>query len=389
MKMNRILYVIMFFAGMFMLNSCEIGRFVVFNIPGSNDYKIFPSRKITCDSVKYSFAEGLNEKSFGTSLSVALSNHTKIPFDSFLKEKRTLAFLVIHNDTIIYENYFNQCSQSSMIPSFSVAKSVTSTLIGCAIADGYIKSVDQPITDFIPEMKKNGFEKVTIKHLLQMTSGIDFKEGPFHLRNSTAEFYYGINIRKKACALRLKSPPGKKFEYASGSTQLLGLILERALKTKTVTDYLQEKIWQPLGMEYDASWSIDRERNGFEKTFCCLNARARDYAKIGRLYLNKGNWNGKQIIPESWVNESTKIDTTGGSAWNYQYQWWIASEQGDFYARGMLGQFVYVNPEKKLIIVRLGERGSGIDWPKVFMSIAREFDQKPSEDPYITESRVN
>lgn len=389
MKKKNLISGILLCAGMFLLNSCEIGRFVVFNVPDTNDYKIFPARRISCDSIKYSFVEGTNEKCLGTSFAVELNNNNRISLDSFLKEKKTLAFLIIHNDTIMYENYFNHCTQSSAIPSFSVAKSITSTLIGCAIDDGYIQSIDQPITDFIPEMKKNGFDKVTIKHLLQMTSGIDFKEGPFHLVNSTAEFYYGINIREKATSLKLKRQPGEKFEYASGGTQLLGLVLERALKTKTVTDYLQEKIWQPLGMEYDASWSIDRERNGVEKTFCCLNARARDYAKIGRLYLNNGNWNGKQIVSENWVKEATKIDTTAGSAWNYQYQWWIASKEGDFYARGMLGQFVYVNPEKKLIIVRLGERGAGVDWPEVFMSIAKEFDKKSSEEHYITESRVN
>jgi CubicO group peptidase (beta-lactamase class C family) len=320
---------------------------------------------------------------------VVTDENGQLSLDSFLGAKGTMAFLVIHDDTILYENYFNKCEKSSLIPSFSVAKAITSTLIGCAIDDGFIESTDQPITDFLPEMKKNGFEKVKIKHLLQMTSGIDFKEGLFHLRNSIAEFYYGINIREKAFSLKLKREPGEKFEYASGSTQLLGLVLERALKSTTVADYLQAKIWQPLGMEYEATWSLDRERNGFEKTFCCVNARARDFAKIGRLYMNKGNWNGKQIVSEAWVNECTRIDTTNGSAWNYQNQWWIASEEGDFYARGMLGQFVYVHPEKKLIIVRLGEKGAGIDWPKMFISIAKQFDRRSPEDFYVVESKVN
>jgi CubicO group peptidase (beta-lactamase class C family) len=388
MKMNK-LNILLFCTLAFLFNSCELGRYIVYNVPDVNDYKIFPSRKIYTNTEKFCFATDNNCNAQEFPKFVAQYNKHIVPLDSFLKKKRTLAFLVIHKDTIIYEKYFNQCDQSSIIPSFSVAKSVTSTLIGCAIDDGYIQSIEQPITDFLPEMKHKGFEKVKIRHLLQMTSGIDFKEGPFHLKNSTAEFYYGIKLRRKACSLRLKNEPGEKFEYSSGNTQLLGLILERALKSKTVTEYLQERIWQPLGMEYDASWSIDREKYGFEKTFCCLNARARDYAKIGRLYMNKGNWNGTQIISEDWVNEATKIDTEDGSAWNYQYSWWIASDKGDFYARGMLGQFVYVNPQKELIIVRLGERGAGVDWPKMFMSIADEIDAPDAFEPYIVESRVN
>jgi CubicO group peptidase (beta-lactamase class C family) len=372
------------------LYSCEIGRFVVFNVPDVKDYKLFPYRTIANDSVKFNFiSQSPLSNDSGMKIKVMQEENKEVPFDSFLEAKKTLAFLVIHDDTMVYENYFNQYDQSSVVPSFSVAKAVISTLIGCAIDDGYISSVDQPITDFIPEMRKNGFEKVKIKHLLQMTSGIDFKESCLYLNNSIAEFYYGINIREKAHSLRLKAAPGEKFEYASGNTQLLGMILERALVTKTVAVYLQERIWQPLGMEYEATWSLDRERNGCEKTFCCLNARARDFAKIGRLYMNKGNWNGRQIISEEWVNESTKVDTTEGGSENYKYQWWIASEEGDFYARGMLGQYIYVNPDRKLIIVRLGEKGAGIDWPKMFISIAEKFKNKSPEEFYIVESRVN
>ena len=123
-------------------------------------------------------------------------------------------------------------------------------------------------------------------------------------------------------------------------------------------------------MEYDASWSIDKNKNGLEKTFCCINARAIDFAKIGRLYLNKGNWQGKQIVSKKWVSESTKTDTTNGSVWFYKYQWWIPTETGDFMAEGILGQFVYVNPSKNLIIVRLGKKEGDVDWWNTFTSLA-------------------
>lgn len=300
-------------------------------------------------------------------------NEKAIAFDDYLETNHTVAFLIIRNDTIQYEKYFHGYDKTSIVASFSMAKSVTSMLIGCAIGDGLIKSVDEPVTNYLPELKKNGFEKVTIKHLLQMTSGLDFKESYFNPFGEAASFYYGRNLKKKIKRMKLKSEPGKTFEYVSGNPQLLGLILANALKTKTVSEYFQEKIWKPSGMEYGASWSIDQKKNGLEKTFCCINARARDFAKLGRLYLNEGNWNGKQLIPQEWVKESTKIDTANGSAWFYQYQWWLPSRNGDYMARGILGQYIYVNPVKKLIIVRLGKKPGGINWSSLFTTIAADY----------------
>src|SRR5690606_15577430 len=134
--------------------------------------------------------------------------------------------------------------------------------------------------------------------------------------------------------------------------------------------YFTEKVWRPLGMEYDASWSIDQKKDGMEKTFCCVNAVARDYAKIGRLYLNEGAWNGEQIVSRDWVKASTGVDTSKGSARFYQYQWWLPTGSGDFLAQGHLGQFIYVNPAKDLVIVRLGKNNGGVEWWPVFTSLA-------------------
>jgi CubicO group peptidase (beta-lactamase class C family) len=373
MKRKAIYLMLVFSFAICLFSSCEVARCIIYNVVDVNDYKIFPYRITKADDAKFCFAPNDCQDEKRIPVNILTSDDRKIYFDQFLEQKKTLAFLVIQNDTMVYEKYFNECNQTSIIPSFSIAKSITSTLIGCAIDDGYITSVDQPVTDYIPELKRNGFEKVTIKHLLQMTSSINFKEY-FYFSNSTPAYYYGTNLRAKVHKLKLRSEPGKKFEYSSGNTELLGLILEKALKTKTLTQYLEEKIWQPLGMEYNASWSLDQKRNGIEKTFCCLNARARDYAKLGRLYLNNGNWNGNQIVSESWIKESVKIDTTNGSVWFYQYQWWLASDEGDYYAKGMLGQILYVNPSKKLIIVRLGERSAGVNWSEICRTIAAGFD---------------
>lgn len=348
-----------------LLTSCQLGRFVFYNFADIKDHKKFKSRPLTADTSPFNF-QTTNKGKFPKELN-------NIPFDKYLEDNKTVAFLIIKNDTIQYEKYFKGYDKESIVPSFSMAKSVTSILIGCAIDEGLIKSVDEPITNYIPELIKNGFDKVTIKHLLQMTSGIKFNESYVNPFGDAASFYYGLNLRKEIEKMKLKTEPGKKFEYVSGNTQLLGLVLERSLKEKTITSYLQEKIWTPLEMEYDASWSIDRKKNGLEKTFCCLNARARDFAKIGRLYKNKGNWNGKQIVSQKWVEESTKLDTSEGSANYYQYQWWLPTPNEDFMAEGILGQFVYVNPKKDLIIVRLGKNEGKADWWTIFTSLSKAY----------------
>jgi CubicO group peptidase (beta-lactamase class C family) len=351
--------------------SCEIEKCIRYNLASINDYKIFPFHTTQASITKFQFfctnSSDLRLPKYFT------DNKQNIPFEEFLKSKSVIAFLVIHNDSIVYENYFKSYTASTPVPSFSIAKSITATLIGCAIDDGYIKSTNDKIIDYLPELEKNGFNKIRIKNLLQMTSGIKFKESYMAIFKGIPTYYYGKNLRKKISKLKLKSEPGKEFEYKSADSQLLGLVLEKAIKPKTITEYLQEKIWQPLGMEYDATWSIDNEKDGIEKTFCCLNARARDFAKFGRLYLNKGNWDGKQIVSTNWINQCTTVDTCIEAPGIYQNSWWIASNKGDFFSKGLLGQYVYVNPEKNLIIVRLGEKSAKVDWLNVFCTISNKF----------------
>ena len=350
-----------------LFSSCKFGRFVVYNFADIKDYKKFPSRPLTSNQTKFKFNSTLK----GIFPDTLKYGSRSLSFDKLLEDNKTVAFLIIKNDTIQYEKYFKGYNQESIIPSFSMAKSVTSILIGCAIDDGLIKSIDEPITNYIPELKKNGFEKVTIKHLLQMTSGLKFSESYFDPFGEAASFYYGRNLKREVSKLGLKRTPGEKFEYVSGNTQLLGSVLQSALKEKTITQYFQQKLWTPLEMEYDAPWSIDKKSDGTEKTFCCINARARDFAKIGRLYLNKGNWNGKQIVSKKWVEESTKIDVTEGSDEGYQYQWWLPSVNGGFMAEGILGQFIYVNPSKNIIIVRMGKNYGNVNWSDLFSLLAK------------------
>ena len=367
---KSIAFTLFAFATIMLLPTCQVGRFVYYNFAGIEDYKIFPSRTIANSGEKFFFQKATNPK-FPKTTTV---NGKQKTLDEYLSENKTVAFLIIKNDSIQYEKYFAGYDKQSIVPSFSMAKSVNSILIGCAIDDGLILSVDEPVTKYIPEMAKNGFEKVTIKHLLQMTSGIKFNESYYNPFGDAASFYYGFNLPKQISKMTLKNEPGTKFEYSSGDSQVLGLVLERALKGKKISVYLQEKIWQPLGMEFDATWSLDQEQNGLEKTFCCLNARARDFAKIGRLYKNKGNWNGKQIVSEKWVETSTTPDATAGGVNYYKYQWWLpTSSTTDFMAVGILGQYVYVSPEKNLIIVRLGRNYGNVDWNRFFVNVAKGY----------------
>ncbi len=364
----KILFVIFLSAISCFLSSCTFTKILWHNFSGIDDYTIFPHRKLNASQAPFRFAENFNP----SRIPVRFNNK---PLDDLLRENETVAFLIIKNDTLIYEKYFEDHSDSSISLSFSMVKSFLSILIGCAIDDGRIKSVDQPVTDYVPELKKNGYEKVKIKHLLQMTSGMDYNESdnPFGLH---AHMYYCSNLEEKLIELQLNEEPGKRFIYKSGENQLLGLILSRVLKPKTITTYMQEKLWEPLGMEYNGLFSIDREDEGLEKTFCCISAAAIDYAKLGRLYLNKGNWNGQQIVSRSWVVESTKIDTSEGSSINYKYQWWLSSrEKGAFMASGHLGQYVYVSPQNQLIIVRLGKSNGDLyheKWLDLFAFLSFE-----------------
>jgi CubicO group peptidase (beta-lactamase class C family) len=206
-----------------------------------------------------------------------------------------------------------------------------------------------------------------------MASGVKFGEGYNTPFSGAASFYYGRTLRRSIAHLKIEKEPMSGFDYKSVNTELLGLIIERATG-KHMTEYLDEKIWQPLGMEYDGSWSIDKKDNGLEKAFCCINAKARDFAKFGRLYLNKGNWNGQQIVPADWVQKSLAINTEPGTDWYYNRQWWLASkEDGDFSAVGHLGQYIYVYPKKNLVIVRLGVSRAKEEWINILRQVAKQF----------------
>ncbi|MCZ4407572.1 serine hydrolase [Cryomorphaceae bacterium 1068] len=371
--MNRRL-LFLFSALLIILASCTAGRMIIYNFADIKDYKKFANRPIQAPSDTWTFSYGDSLKPPKT----ITADGESMAWRDFLEEYKSVAFLLIRNDTILIEDYLNGYDEESIVTSFSVAKSVVSILYGIAIEEGIISGVDEPVTQYIPELKEAGFDKVTIEHLLQMTSGLKFNESYANPFGEAANYYYGSNLERLVTHAKLENEPGAEFNYVSGDTQILTLILSRALGEKAVSAYFEEKIWKPLGMEFDASWSLDK-KDGLEKGFCCLNMRARDFAKIGRLYLNKGNWNGTQIVPADWVAQSTKVDSSNGSADYYQYQWWLFPEKNEFYANGILGQYIFVSPDKNIVAVRLGKKTAGVGWSGFISKLSESYGQQIQE----------
>ncbi len=389
------------------LTSCHVGRFFVWNFADTNDKKKFASVDLKAPESTFYFKK-VDEEQNPLKLPETLRvDGETFSFENGLDESKTVAFLVIRNDSLLYENYLDDYTPQTIHTSFSVAKSFVSALVGIAIEEGHIKSVKEPISNYLTDLHPDINDTITIEDLLDMRSGITFNEGYYNPFGHVAKFYYGTNLRKYITQLKSGGAPDQNFDYISSNPQMLGSILENATG-KPLYEYMQEKIWTPLEMETDATWSIDSKKNKMVKAFCCLNATARDFAKFGRLYLNKGNWNGKQIVSEKWVTQSTTFDRVK-NGFQYSYQWWhmpyyqaktdttklpamydtgsyttkdsttnqkvektyLVSPTAPFLAEGILGQFIYINPEKNLIIVRLGKKYGKTQWERNFRAIAK------------------
>ena len=352
----------------FILNSCHVARFFWWNFADINDGEKFYSVPVRKANQPFVFNTGGNSVDILAPVSLSPIGHP-ISFDQLLQKNKTVSFLVIRNDSILYEKYFKDYTNASAIPSFSVSKSFVSALIGIAIDEGSIKSVDQKVTDFLPDLKDPGFASISVSDLLNMRSGIKFAESYGNPFAAMPRFYYGTNLMKMIRKLKTKDHPDKYYDYQSVNTILLTLILEKATGVPANV-YLQEKIWKPLGMEADASWNVDNKKNLVIKSNCCINAHTRDFARFGRLYLNKGNWEGHQIISSDWIRETLSItnDSRDSQGYPYKYHWRVMPD-GQMFAKGILGQYIYINPEKQVIIIRLGSATGDIHWIKLFQEI--------------------
>lgn len=291
---------------------------------------------------------------------------------AFLKDVETTGLFVVQDDKLMFEQYWLGHDASTQAASWSVVKSYVSALVGVAIRDGLIGSVDDLASDYLPELEGSGYEGATIKHALQMSSGASWNES-FNTPDSDVPklrvcFQPGGSLDDLALNRKRSHPPGQFNHYNSMDTHILAMIV-RKVTGRSVTDYLADEIWTPLGMEDDAFWVVDGQ--GAEFASGGLSATLRDHAKFGQLFLNDGIWGERRILPAGWVRSSVSavephlvpgLRSNSSSYWGYGYQWWIPDTSGRFMAVGAGNQFIYVNPELELIIVKsTANRKFGMD----------------------------
>lgn len=271
------------------------------------------------------------------------------------KELGTTSFLIIKGDSIWHESYFDIGSETAKTNSFSMAKSIVTSALGKAIDLQMIPSLDTKVIDYLPELKGEFTNELTVGDLASMASGHRWVENYYGPTSLTTQAYFKKDLRELMLRLPVDNKPGQNFIYQSGDTQLLAMVLEKATKM-TLTDFVTEYFWKPMGMEQDALWQLDHEGDGIEKAYCCIASNARDFARFGKLYKQDGKWNGEQILSSDFIQKS--IHPRFAESSEYGYGWWLTNYKNKqiYYMRGHLGQFVIVIPENDLIIVRLGHQ---------------------------------
>ncbi len=371
-------------------------RYVFWNNPTIRDYRKFSSAKVMNGNSVYIFnrdaSASFKKTDLFRSFEYSYREETKkSSFNDFLKSMGTTSFIIVKDDIVLYEEYFNNYNRESVNAAFSISKSFTSALAGIAIDEGYINSVNDRVIDYLPELRGHVSDSLLLRHLITMSSGLSYSTSHYPWADEPKSYYYpdiqGLVIR----SARQEYEPGRYFKYVNYNMILLGIVLERSTRCSPFL-YLQEKIWKPIGMEFPAFWNIDSKKAGFPKMESGINARSIDFLKFGRLFLSHGGWENNQVISEKWVKESTSPLSQPDSEYYinknfypytmffkdirlyYKYGWWglkYDEEHYDFMAIGVLGQFIYVCPQKQLVIVRNGKQWGKINWwPQVFKKIA-------------------
>lgn len=317
--------------------------------PDLDDYTVFENRK-----VRAGFEDPL----------IIRAGVGKLHLPDTLLEKieayEPAALLLLKDGTIAFEQYWNGYGPDAYSNSFSVAKSIVSLLVGIAIQNGEIQSLDDPIGHYLPHYAG---QPATIRHLLMMSSGLDWDESYASPFSVTTKAYYGENLRELMNGLSIVETPGVQWNYQSGNTQLLAMVLERATGL-SLSEYASQMLWKPIGASKDGLWSLD-QTDGIEKAYCCFNSNARDFARLGQLVLDSGQWQGNQVVPKPYLRKAlspqTQLkDETGKPVDFYGYHWWLVPYNGELipYARGILGQYIFIFPRERAVLVRLGHERS-------------------------------
>lgn len=298
----------------------------------------------------------------------------------YLDSLHTVAFLVIRHDSLLFETYRDGWNDTLTSNIYSATKTIVGMLAGIALDEGKIQSLDDPVSRYIPSYRKGMQADVTIRHLLTMSGGMAWDEAYSSLFSVTTHGYYGNDLYKLVTGLEVCDRPGVQYSYRSGETQLLAFVIEAATG-KTLSQYAEEKLWKPMQAERDAYWLLDKQ-DGDEKAFCCFHTTARDVARFARLMLHRGNWNGRQLVSQAYMDEMMRPaswlkDQWGKDSLNYYgYQTWIMHyhDQVNPYMRGMLGQYIIAIPSQDAIVVRLGRKRCDLYDREITTDITRYMD---------------
>lgn len=346
-----------------------IARALIWMEADIGDQDRFPARSVPAGN-------GASSLPIEREIQLPVSGDGDASLDQTLADTETRAFLVAHRDRIVYERYCSCSGRDELETSFSVAKSFASTLVGIAIDQRLIGSVDDPVTDYVPELAARDprFSQITLRDLLTMRSGLRYEESGFPSPwGDDTSTYYGVDLREEALErTEVEREPGQEWHYNNYNPLLLGLVLERATG-RPVSDYMADELWQPLGAANDASWSLDSEDSGFEKMESGFNATARDYVRFGLLLLHGGKWDGQRIVSRGWIRAATASQAASDYENPYGYFWWVDGARPErFYAFGNYGQYIYVDPVARVVVVRLGSDW-GVDhdsWLDIFRAFA-------------------
>jgi CubicO group peptidase (beta-lactamase class C family) len=385
--MKKILTIVCFcicLAVLLSVSGCLYCKMLIYKSPDIDDMRIFQNRKIPSSHKPVHFKYSNEFSSYLDTVRVYNpSLERNIPLDSILILDKTKAFIIYLDNRIIYERYFDGMKANDVSCVFSMSKSVLSALTGILIDKGYIKSVDQKISDYIPGLlNNNNFNNITIRQLLQMSSGLEWK------RNVTFDddgrLYYSSDIRKQILSHKLAGVPGDRWEYKNIDAELLGWVIENATNAH-ISDLVHQYLWDPMGAENDAWWSLDK-KNGNEKASSSLNASAKDILKFGCIYLNNGYFNGNHILSEGWIQNIFDFPPSAGQQADlkHNFLWWIPNNGADreIVADGYLGQRLSVNPKYNIVIVKFGDANSNTNIDKVLMHIIETKGKKQSESSH-------
>ncbi|WP_316849776.1 serine hydrolase domain-containing protein [Pedobacter agri] len=366
------LSIVLLFAGLFIWHP-YLTRVLWYRTPNATTYKAFPQETVNKSDSAFHFSRTSKMRNDLDALKVRDGDKKFISFSDYFEQGRLNAFIVIRNDTVLYEKYRMGYSDSTLTTIFSGAKSMVSIMLGQALAAGKIRSLNDRVTAYLPELKSNpAFENITLKHLLEMKSGLHFQDALGGVVKAffsdEAKYYYTHDMKAELMKVKLVNKPGTVWKYKSIDPIVLGWVLEKACG-KSVAHNFEENIWRKIGAEHPASFGLDHP-GGLANTASRFQVTAIDLAKIGRLYLHHGKYNNNQIVPADWVKQSVNIGNekpASAKGWQksaHHYLWWIPQEgdKGDYAAEGMLGQRLYVDPKTNTIIIQFADHGAG-DYP--------------------------